>query len=206
MNNNSNRDVIEVVDISSDDDDVSKEFLNIPEYTNSSMHRDNETFRHIPHKTSTRIDIIFESPSPTRLQRYKTLNFHVDSDGYVHVYTAGSFIKNASSAYGIHFGVDHKLNQTKIIKELGDNSGIIQAVIDAIENAELFSIQKLKIFIDSIIKRRISIWKTKSSAALKRNGTNIDHFEYLENILDKTNMIVKFCYIQNSSDKKFIYK
>lgn len=184
----------------SSDCDLSKEFLQIPEYLSpkplTSKSLSTTTFKNI-----SKISIEFETPGRTKLRKFKNLNFHIDSDDFVHVYTSGFCFEKLAPAYGIHFGVNHNLNHTELLTKSDNNLEIIQAIIQAIESAEFFKIKKLKVFIDINLKKEIENWISDVSSM--NNLKKIDKFGYLEKLLENKNMIVKICFISSEIKSKF---
>lgn len=96
---------------------------------------------------------------PSENKKLKTLvldqmNFLVDDDGFVHVYTDGSCENNgkksAVAGLGVYWGNDHKLNTAQPVRDRPTNNcGEIQAATLAIKLAQKHRIEKLCINTDS---------------------------------------------------------
>ncbi|XP_065577442.1 ribonuclease H1-like isoform X2 [Artemia franciscana] len=81
-------------------------------------------------------------------------SFVIDDEGFVHVFTDGACESNgkrgAKAGFGVWFNDDHPLNTSEPVKgRPTNNSGEIQAAINAIEIASACGIEKLLIHTDS---------------------------------------------------------
>lgn len=194
-----------------DNSDSDNDFLKIPEYSNQPSTSTRATSR-AQNQTSTTtkkkpfgLDIKYETPAPTKLKKFSSEHFHVDSNDFVHVYTDGSCVNNgrytAAAGYGVYFGEKHSLNQSEPVEgRPTNNSGEIQAAIKAIENAEMYNIKKLKIFTDSqFLINAACLWiknwkKSGWKLSTGKSVVNQKDFKRLDELLNKE-IIVQFCYI-----------
>lgn len=179
--------------------DLDEEFLKIPEYNDEpSSSKQDKSPKNV-------LDIKFECPPPTTEMKIGSMTFNVDSQGFVHVYTDGSCENNgkftAAAGLGVYFGINHILNTSNpVTGRPTNNSGEIQAAIQAIELAEMYQIKKLKIFTDSQFLIKASCiwmenWKKKDwKLSSGKSVVNVKDFKRLDELLNK-DIVVKWCYI-----------
>ena len=142
-------------------------------------------------------------PKSTHPKSYGQYEFQEDEHGFVHVYTDGSCInngqKNPSAGLGVYFGEDHPLNASQPVKGRPTNNvGEIQASILAIRLASKHGIEKLMLLTDSqFLIHSICVWlpgwKRKGwKLATGENVKNRAEFEELDNLIERTDMCIKW--------------
>ncbi|KAL7031635.1 hypothetical protein ACKWTF_007079 [Chironomus riparius] len=149
------------------------------------------------------VDSVAMSPN---MKKYGDYNFHVDSSGFVQVFTDGSCENNgkkhAIAGLGVYFGDDHPLNASEPVSGRATNNvGEIQASIKAIREAHNCKIPRLNIFTDSqflinSVCKWMSSWKKNDwkLATGKQVANKID-FIVLDKLMDSGNTIIKWTYV-----------
>ncbi|TMW41960.1 hypothetical protein DOY81_012960 [Sarcophaga bullata] len=170
----------------------------------TSQNRKRKADSHIKSTSSNKIpkheSIIWE---PVGLKHIGNMEFLLDSEGYVIVYTDGSCFnngqKNACAGYGVYFGDNHVLNVGKpVVGRVTNNVGEIQAAIYAIKTAKRMGITKLCLCTDSqflinSITLWIKGWKAKNWRL--RNGEpvkNVADFKELDALLQDKSVEIKW--------------
>lgn len=140
------------------------------------------------------------------MKKYGDHHFHVDSNGFVQVFTDGSCENNgkkhAIAGLGVYFGDDHPLNASEPVSGRATNNvGEIQASIKAIKKAQNCKIPRLNIFTDSqflinSVCKWMSSWKKNDwkLATGKQVANKID-FMVLDKLMDSGSTIIKWTYV-----------
>lgn len=205
----SSTDAIEIEDSSSESDmqEREKAFLDLPEY--DSDEKAAATTSTSAQSSSTDLTKVkAKPPEPTTLQKVglSRSQFHVDAQGFVHVYTDGACENNgrytARAGLGVYFGDGHLFNTSKPVKgRPTNNCGEIQAAIEAIKIAQLHQIQRLRIFTDSqfLINSAcfwIKNWKQKGwKLSTGKSVVNKRDFMKLDELIEKGDMVIEWRYI-----------
>lgn len=152
-----------------------KKFLNLKEaeqfIEENSQHKKQEKKRKSCQQSKTEKTVV---PSNTvqcfaeMLEvSYGNHSFHVDDEGYVHVYTDGSCEgngkSNARAGIGVWFGKNHQMNVGEAVEGPPTNNvGEIEAATKAIQIARTCGIPKLQINTDSqFLIRCVTEWAPK---------------------------------------------
>lgn len=146
-------------------------------------------------------------PDQTTIKTINGVEFHEDSEGYIHVYTDGSCENNgkkgAVAGLGVFFGLNHPLNSAEPVEgRATNNSGEIQAAIKAISVAQKHGIQRLNIFTDSqfvinSVCKWMPAWKAKGwKLSTGKPVANQIDFKRLDKIIDSGSTTIKWSYIE----------
>ncbi|KAM7345496.1 ribonuclease H1 [Cochliomyia hominivorax] len=144
---------------------------------------------------------------PVAVKHIGNMEFLLDSEGYVIVYTDGSCFnngrKNACAGYGVYFGDDHVLNAGKPVSgRVTNNVGEIQAAVYAIKTAKRLGITKLCISTDSqFLINSATLWikKWKAKDWHLKNGEpvkNLIDFMELDGLLQDEDIEIKWNYVK----------
>ncbi|KAL5289248.1 RNASEH1.2 family protein [Megaselia abdita] len=140
-------------------------------------------------------------------RKLKNIEFSINKDGYILVYTDGSCRGNgkasAVAGYGVYFDDNHPLNAAEPVKGRATNNvGEILASVYAIRKAKELGIDKLCIATDSqflihSIERWIkgwkrNGWKTSSGQPVK----NFDEFVELDQLLEDKSVKIKWVHVR----------
>ncbi|XP_063634767.1 ribonuclease H1 [Cydia splendana] len=154
--------------------------------------------------------ILIEPPQPKKYKHAENIEFEIDNEGYVQVYTDGACSSNgkqgARAGLGVYWGDNHPLNRSQPVSgRATNNCGEIQAATLAIKIALQNGIKKLTINTDSQFlinavtkwipgwKRRG--WKLSSGEAVKNE---ID-FKDLDSVMHK--LIIRWNYVKAHNGK-----
>ncbi|KAI8118958.1 ribonuclease H1 isoform X1 [Lucilia cuprina] len=144
---------------------------------------------------------------PVAIKYIDNMEFLLDSEGYVIVYTDGSCFnngqRNACAGYGVYFGDNHVLNAGKPVNgRVTNNVGEIQAAIYAIKAAKRLGITKLCISTDSqFLINSITLWIKgwKAKDWRLKNGDpvkNLTDFLELDSLLEDDKILIKWNYVK----------
>jgi len=133
--------------------------------------------------------------------------FHVDEDGFIHVYTDGACSKNgqigAKAGYGIWWAKDHELNQSEVADRNTNNAAEIQAVTETIKLAKLHDMKKILVHTDSnflidCVTKWMKNWKKNGWMTAKKEPVkNRVELEALDEALEMSpRVLVKYKHVR----------
>ncbi|XP_048005541.1 ribonuclease H1-like [Leguminivora glycinivorella] len=130
--------------------------------------------------------ILIEPPQPKKYKHAETIEFEIDDEGYVQVYTDGACSANgkqgARAGLGVFWSDSHPLNRSQPVSgRATNNCGEIQAATLAIKIALQNGITKLTINTDSqFLINVVTIW----IPGWKRRGWKLASGEAVKNEID----------------------